>query len=192
MTEAPFKTKILILGPIQSGKTTIANYLADATEMTGGDYRPTQGVRIVEFESNDLELHGKSIDAEVELWDCSGDKKFEKCWPAIQKDTHGVILVCNPESQEHSKELEQWYTAFVTRRGIRQSHVIVFVHQKPESLGGSNNEALADFRLPSTMTGIQCVPSNIEEDGENLRLEFNNFLCSVIAGLTSHAGGTDR
>ncbi len=34
-----------------------------------------QGVRIVEFESNDLELNGKNMDAEVELWDCSGDKQ---------------------------------------------------------------------------------------------------------------------
>jgi Rab-like protein 5 len=86
-----FKTKIIILGPCKSGKTTIANYLADATENFGGEYRPTHGkihthsiiclictlgVRIVEFESNDLELNGRNIDAEVELWDCSGDRKF--------------------------------------------------------------------------------------------------------------------
>lgn len=38
-----FKTKILILGPMQAGKTTIANYLADAVENFVGDYRPTHG-----------------------------------------------------------------------------------------------------------------------------------------------------
>ena len=29
----------------QCGKTVICNMLADATEVSGGDYRPTQGVR---------------------------------------------------------------------------------------------------------------------------------------------------
>ncbi len=70
-----FKTKILFLGPCETGKTTIANYLADASEVIGGLYRPTQGVRILEFESNGLEINGRNINAEVELWDCSGDKK---------------------------------------------------------------------------------------------------------------------
>jgi adenylate kinase family enzyme len=41
-----FKTKILILGPVKSGKTTIANYLADAVENFVGDYRPTHGENI--------------------------------------------------------------------------------------------------------------------------------------------------
>ena len=30
---------------IQSGKSVISNFLADATEISGGDYHPTQGVR---------------------------------------------------------------------------------------------------------------------------------------------------
>ena len=31
--------------PSQSGKTVISNFLSDATETSGGDYHPTQGVR---------------------------------------------------------------------------------------------------------------------------------------------------
>ncbi len=33
---------------------------------------------------------------------------FDKCWPAIQKDANGVILVCNPDNQTHIREIEQW------------------------------------------------------------------------------------
>lgn len=51
----------------------------------------------MEFESNELELGGERIEAEVELWDCSGDRKFESCWPAIRHGSNGAILVCNPE-----------------------------------------------------------------------------------------------
>ena len=34
----------------QSGKTTLSNYLSDATEASGEEYRPTHVVRILEFE----------------------------------------------------------------------------------------------------------------------------------------------
>lgn len=59
---------------IQSGKTTIANFLADATEIPY-DYHPTQGVRILEFEINDIEINNERISRDLELWDCSGNHK---------------------------------------------------------------------------------------------------------------------
>lgn len=61
---------------VQSGKTHLCNYLADATESTGGDYRPTKGVRILEFECDgENPTTGDYVRADVELWDCSGDKR---------------------------------------------------------------------------------------------------------------------
>jgi Rab-like protein 5 len=60
----------------QSGKTTIANFLSDATENSSGEYRPTQGVRILEFEMQNLNVNNRYLKAEVELWDCSGDHKY--------------------------------------------------------------------------------------------------------------------
>jgi predicted AAA+ superfamily ATPase len=37
---------VFIVGPQRSGKTTVANYLADLTEsLSSTDYHPTQGVR---------------------------------------------------------------------------------------------------------------------------------------------------
>ena len=61
--------KVAVVGPSQAGKTMISNFLADATDNIGGEilamfefefcckncfageYRPTAGVRILEFES---------------------------------------------------------------------------------------------------------------------------------------------
>uniref|UniRef100_A0A914DL51 Rab-like protein 5 n=1 Tax=Acrobeloides nanus TaxID=290746 RepID=A0A914DL51_9BILA len=176
MPQKSLKTKILILGPVKGGKTAISNYLADSAEVIGKDYRPTQGVRIVEFESNELELDGERVDAEVELWDCSGDRKFESCWPAIRHGTNGAILVVNPE-QATGEQLLLWYNEFVQKIGLRQEHVLVLLHHTSEQ---TNDSAIADFKLPSQMQGIVCIPSNIDREGEALRLEFNNFLCNVI------------
>ncbi|XP_043574808.1 intraflagellar transport protein 22 homolog isoform X6 [Chiloscyllium plagiosum] len=70
-----FNIKLLLLGPRESGKTVLANFLSDATEAIGGDYSPTQGVRILEYECPNVIANGKNIGCEVELWDCSGDQK---------------------------------------------------------------------------------------------------------------------
>ena len=34
--------------------------------------------------------------------------RFENCWPAIQKDTNGIVFVVNPEKVDQAKELENW------------------------------------------------------------------------------------
>ena len=68
-----------VLRPFQCGKTTLANFLGEAGEVGSGDYRPTKGCRIVEFEVPNVEIGGGSAlaTAEVELWDISGDRRWE-------------------------------------------------------------------------------------------------------------------
>ena len=61
----------------QAGKTCLSNYLAEATESSGGQYHPTQGVRILEFEvEGESPATGQLMRVEVELWDCSGSKRY--------------------------------------------------------------------------------------------------------------------
>ena len=44
------RVKILIIGPSASGKSTVANFLAGRKNIISQNYRPTNGVRILEFE----------------------------------------------------------------------------------------------------------------------------------------------
>ena len=53
------KAKILVVGPPKCGKTVLSNFLSDATENIGTEYRPTKGVRIVEFERRNLSVKGR-------------------------------------------------------------------------------------------------------------------------------------
>jgi len=97
------KQKVLVVGPCEAGKTLVANVLAEAVETASEIYRPTVGVRIMEFETEVRNAQRVT----VELWDASGDSKFSKCWPAIKKDAAGVVLVYNPEKPNSDQELEQ-------------------------------------------------------------------------------------
>ena len=33
---------------------------------------------------------------DVELWDTSGNLRFDKCWPALAREAHGVMFVFHP------------------------------------------------------------------------------------------------
>lgn len=62
----------------QSGKTRIANFISDSINIEEAEApRPTQGVRIVEFELPNLNINGKSTSIDIELWDCSGDHRYD-------------------------------------------------------------------------------------------------------------------
>ena len=49
--DSGIKVKVGIVGPCEAGKTTLANFLADATEAVIEDYNPTHVVRVLEFDS---------------------------------------------------------------------------------------------------------------------------------------------
>ncbi|KDR18061.1 intraflagellar transport protein 22 homolog isoform X2 [Zootermopsis nevadensis] len=178
-----FKLKILLLGPCASGKTTIANFLSDATENSSGEYRPTQGVRILEFEMQNLNVNNEKLKAEIELWDCSGDHKFEACWPALQRDTHGIIFIYNPSSAHHARDLELLYNYFVTQTGFSHKNCVVFANQM--------RPADKDLKLSSKMLNISSwvlqVPVSVEESGNRLQADFSSFIASVLGRLRDHS-----
>lgn len=172
------KAKILFIGPNESGKTVLANFLSDTTENVGGEYRPTQGVRILEFESQNEGSNDKHA-CEVELWDCSGDFKFESCWPALMKDTSGVAIIFNPEVLCHLKEIETWHSMFISSQGLQDSQCLLIAHHKP----GSEVE---EGRLPlaSHLARLPLIHSNLEEEPEDVRQAFHGYLENVVNTLS--------
>ncbi|XP_071502007.1 intraflagellar transport protein 22 homolog [Diadema antillarum] len=172
------KAKILVIGPTESGKSVLSNFLADATEISGGEYHPTQGVRILEFESGALNVGNRSLSAEVELWDCSGDQKFDECWPAFMKDVSGVVIVYNPDQANHERELDTWYTHFVTQQGLKDGQCVIMGHHRP------NTSEAVRVQLPTKMSKVNHVQTNLEDDADSVRADFNLFLSKVLAFIS--------
>jgi GTPase SAR1 family protein len=85
------RLKILFVGPSKAGKSSIASFIAGFQDgvTPSGTPTPTVGVRILE-----LERHGMPI----ELWDVSGDQRYEATWPACQQDAAGIVLLYDPEA----------------------------------------------------------------------------------------------
>ncbi|PAV76208.1 hypothetical protein WR25_21347 isoform B [Diploscapter pachys] len=137
--------KILVLGPVKAGKSSISNYLGEAVDVESlGEYRATKGVRIVEFESHEVDIDGSRVEIDVELWDCSGDLKYRDCWPAIKEGVHGVILVANPDENEGT-DLDIWYTNFIAKSSVQIENVLVVLNEMGEKR--TNDGVISEFKL---------------------------------------------
>ncbi|GMI10957.1 hypothetical protein TrVE_jg5885 [Triparma verrucosa] len=176
--------KVLVCGPTNAGKTSIASFLADSQSAGIGAkdklYDPTIGCRILEFEA--------SNGANVELWDVSGDQQYESCWPAIMQGTgtgdespvDGVVLVYNPEIATHDTEVGLWYDQFVKNAGIPDSKCLVFVH-RVDPKGGYRS------RPPPKLEGCTVHNTTFNSTME-IREHFDGFMQSIKGG----SGGFGR
>ncbi len=89
--------------------------------------------RILEFER---EITGRSRDGKqsteakvlVELWDCSGDPKYEAGWPAITKDLLGVCIVFDPKSKSQTAEIKAWCEWFAKNADLDSPQCVLFAH----------------------------------------------------------------
>lgn len=145
--------KIVICGPLKGGKSSLANYLGGATEVIGHPnfkYTPTVGVRILECE-RPVGMSGSKVN--VELWDVSGNMDYEACWPAIAKDTHGVLLVYNPEIPTHEAELTTWYDQLVKGTGVSEDQILVLAHR-------TDPKPAPRPRLPPKLSKVHSAATN--------------------------------
>ena len=171
------KAKVLLGGPCESGKTILANFLTEASDIT--EYNPTQGVRILEFKNPHVTSNNKGAGCEFELWDHGSDPKSESCWPALMKDSHGVVIISNASILSPLKEIEMWCSCFVQQQFLKNTPCLLITHHKPGSGSDKENPASAP-----PLTKLKLVHSNLEDDPEEIRMEFIKYLRSIINSVS--------
>ena len=149
------KVKILVLGPTKAGKSTLANILGDLQDGLSSTYRPTIGCRIVDFERdapNSVKQFGK---INVELWDVSGDFKYEKCWAPIQQDVQGIIFVYDPSNPESEGDLKMFVEKFPKALRLKQSFCQCFIN--------SHNPDAKNPGIPGCMNALDKFVGSIDD-----------------------------
>lgn len=184
------KAKILVMGPKMAGKTRIANHLAKMPDFSGPDfaapYKPTKGVRILEFDESVKSARG-SVNLNVELWDCSGDEQYASCWPAILHDAQGVILVYDPSQKEQEKQVERWYKSYVASRlGLKDQQVLLFAHQPNAPPGRST------YQAPHSMDRFRFLNTTLDSEDvtAQMRETFSDF-CGDVAVAAREKSNAD-
>ena len=168
----PQGLKVIVGGPCRTGKTVISNFLSDtAGHMNFPDrYEKTAGVRVLEFERSVGGGYGSQIS--VELWDCSGDEKYESCYPAMTQDASAAILVFDPDDRGQSEVMHKWYEWFVDGPGLRAENCLLVAMRQSKSL---MTKPSAPRQIPDR---VRMVSASFES-GEVLKREFDRFVKEV-------------
>ncbi|KAI9553179.1 hypothetical protein GHT06_021073 [Daphnia sinensis] len=171
--------KVLLLGPTKSGKTTLANFLSDAKDAIG-QYRPTVGCRILEFQMESH--HGSSRNAannvnnsDIQLWDCSVDRNVSNCLPALASDAVGVLLVYDITADDHVAELEELYNVWNNYLELSPSRYLVVARKWGD--GQPNRKRTIKM---GSLARLSRVEWDIDADGPRVQNEFVSFMSSVL------------
>lgn len=81
--------------------------------------------------------------------------RFESCWPALMKDSNGVVVVFNPDVPSHLKELETWHSMFISSQGLQDSQCLLIAHHKPGS--GDSEERLPLGIVTIYIAAVVCA-----------------------------------
>lgn len=161
------KLKIVLVGPKGAGKTSIGNYLVGQSQILcpeNANYDPTAGVRILEFEARN---HG------IELWDASGDHKYETCWKAIMADTDGVVLVYNPDAPSQDQQINDWFDYFVKKNGLKDEQCMILAHKT--SAGSSER-----FRPPPLFSRVSAALTGVNS-GPDIKAMFDKLAAEIAS-----------
>eukprot|EP01039_Chlorochromonas_danica_P011469 gene11468-12828_t len=161
------KLKVIVVGPKACGKTQISNFLLGQTDsLVIGNISPTAGCRILEGE-----VKGKGNNPiSVELWDTSGDPRYEACWRAVMAEADGVILIYNPDAPAQEQQLSDWFDFFVRKNGLKDEQCMIFAHR--------NINATERFRAPPIFSKVSASVTTTQS-GEDMKAMFENFIKEV-------------
>ena len=169
------KVKILVLGPQKAGKTTLANILGDLQDGLSTVYRPTVGARIVDFERDPPAAVSQFGKIHVELWDVSGDFKYEKCWAPCQQDVQGIIFVYDPTNPESEGDLIKYIENFPKALKMKQSLCQAFINYH-------NYDGTQQGSIPKSLGSLDKFTGSIE-DTQQVFAHFDKYLTKLLKQL---------
>lgn len=155
-------------------------------------------MRILEFE-RDVKRNRRNTNLQVELWDCSGDKKYENCWVAILREVAGVVLVYDPSIKEQEKEIQMWYKvrvavrvhrctllhqalsspqAYIQPLGLSSSQILVLAHQHDAT-------TFRKYQAPQALSsfGFACTTLESDDGLDAMRKGFSTLLEGVAGAV---------
>jgi Rab-like protein 5 len=166
--------KILVVGPTKAGKSTFANIIGELAEGPSEQYRPTVGCRIVELERDPPPAVASFGKFTLELWDVSGDFKYEKCWGPIQKEAHGIIFVYDPQAPNYEESLAQFVAMFPKAMMLSPKFCLAIANHHNTSGG-----VLPSVQIPKCMDALE-KHNGTAEDTNGVFQAFEKYLIKLL------------
>ncbi|XDC62693.1 hypothetical protein R6Z07M_013875 [Ovis aries] len=95
------------------------------------------------------------------------------------KDSHGVVIFFNADIPSHLKKIETWYSYFFQQEFLQNTQCLLIAHHKTGSRSDKENPALAP-----PLNKRKLVHLNLQDDPEEIRMEFIKYLRSIINSVS--------
>ena len=165
--------KIVVAGPIGSGKTQIANILSSATKGFTNDIAPTVGVRILEFMQT-LDINSLQQSIVIQLWDMSGDEKYSITWPVLAKDADGLLLIYNAFDKKQGHSLGRYSEEL--GKNLDPKQVMVVAHKFGTVPA---EEKIQKPKLAKRLEEAKIVQANAKENFDAFVSKFDEFSAQI-------------
>ena len=111
----------------------------------------------------------------VELWDLSGDFKYEKCWAPCQQDVQGILFVYDPTNPESESDLIKFVENFPKALRLKQSFCLCFINY--HNYDGTKNGV-----IPKCMAPLEPFSGSLE-DTQQIFATFEKYLTKLLRQL---------
>ncbi|OWF56238.1 ras-related protein Rab-19-like [Mizuhopecten yessoensis] len=101
MADCDYLYKIILIGDINVGKTSIVRRFRDGA--FDDTYRTTIGV---DFAIRTLDIDNKQV--KLQIWDTSGQERFRSITTSYFRNAHGIVLVYDITNRTSLEVAERW------------------------------------------------------------------------------------
>ena len=171
ITDEKLSFKIIMIGPANSGKTSIVRRYVD--KKFNDDYKVTVGF---DYMNKDITIGKKKIN--IQLWDTAGTEMFQSLSSSYYRNSCGALVVFDVLDRKSFESLNTWINYYREHRDHNYEELIYLIGNKIDSKDRviSKKEAM-DFMEENNLKDNY---ESSAKKGDNIDNIFNNIAKDLI------------
>ena len=171
ITDEKLSFKIIMIGPANSGKTSIVRRYVD--KKFNDDYKVTVGF---DYMNKEITIGKKKIN--IQLWDTAGTEMFQSLSSSYYRNSYGALVVFDVLDRKSFESLNTWINYYREHRDQKYEELIYLIGNKIDSKDRviSKKEAM-DFMEENNLK--EYYESSAKK-GDNIDNIFNNIAKDLI------------
>ena len=171
ITDEKLSFKIIMIGPANSGKTSIVRRYVD--KKFNDDYKVTVGF---DYMNKEITIGKKKVN--IQLWDTAGTEMFQSLSSSYYRNSYGALVVFDVLDRKSFESLNTWINYYREHRDHNYEELIYLIGNKIDSKDRviSKKEAM-DFMEENNLK--EYYESSAKK-GDNIDNIFNNIAKDLI------------
>ena len=171
ITDEKLSFKIIMIGPANSGKTSIVRRYVD--KKFNDDYKVTVGF---DYMNKEITIGKKKVN--IQLWDTAGTEMFQSLSNSYYRNSCGALVVFDVLDRKSFESLNTWINYYREHRDQKYEELIYLIGNKIDSKDRviSKKEAM-DFMEENNLK--EYYESSAKK-GDNIDNIFNNIAKDLI------------